>query len=548
MVDENTVGRFDDDPKIGVQAVVVAALVAELVTLLAFYRFALFGILDAQPAANFCVSYVFSDNVCHTLAGLAPTILLMGFALGVLSVLLPRQSDPVRSLIGSTPVAQPSLMMVTVNLVGLILIIVPYLLVITLETPQRLLLQVLWSVGPLLLVGPIIKFAVSDTYIIKNLKLYQVAVLLFVGLAPELSSEIDKRLWVETFLQHGTMVLVLELLQLLGEPNFYTPPHIIGVQAFSVAIGFPCAGLSGIMFSAGLVTLFLMLSWQVIDIRRAIILIPIAALFSWLANSVRITILLLIGEYISPQLAVDGFHSYAGWISLVLISSLTMYIAVKLRWFHREGVVMAPRSSALYISHAVYLVPFTVFMFTLILVGAVSNNPDALYPFRITVVAVSLLFFWRSIPDDFELPNLREAYFFPALALAIFWIWHGSADGKPISAVLPNATDLEEFTWMAFRIAGTVLVVPIVEELFFRGYLQEKISKLLNDTAWLALLVTSVFFALLHSHFILAFAAGVLFGWVKIKTGKLITAIACHALCNACIVVWALTNDNWAVI
>jgi exosortase E/protease (VPEID-CTERM system) len=187
-------------------------------------------------------------------------------------------------------------------------------------------------------------------------------------------------------------------------------------------------------------------------------------------------------------------------------------------------------------------------MLTLLLVSAISNNPDALYPFRISVVAFSLILFWRAIPSDLEFPDWNKIYAMPALALAVLWIWAGASESKPLSEVLPNATDLEMLVWMAFRVAGTVLVVPIVEELFFRGYLLRKASTLLYNNHLAAVLLTSVLFALLHSNIILAFAAGVLFGYVRIRTGSLVNAMACHSLCNACIAVWALSFDNWAVI
>lgn len=548
MGDEYSVTVEARRRSMAVYAGVIGVLMAELCVLLAVYRFDVFGAFEATPAPNFCVSYVFPYSVCRTLSGLPAAILLMAFALFLLIAVSPTPARPEQQEVAQTLTASPSVLMFMSNVTGLLLVIAPYFFVVTLGAHERSVLQGVWSIGALLFATPIVVFVVSNSYILRNLKRHHVAVLLFVGLAPEMAFVFDKHLWLETPLQHGTMVLVVELLQLLGQPTVYTPPVTVGIQNFSVGIGSPCAGLSGILFSSALVSLFLMMSWQVIDVRRAIVLIPIAAALSWLANSVRIAVLLLIGEYISPQLAVEGFHSYAGWISIVLISSLTMYGAVNIQWFHREGVSLQPQSQALGGSDAPYLLPFAVFMLSLLLVGALSNNPDAFYPLRITVVAVSLLWFWRSIPSDLEFPDWREIYALPSMALAILWIWAGPTESMSLADVLPNALDIEMLSWMAARVAGTVLVVPIVEELFFRGYLLTKASTLLYNNSWAAILVTSILFALLHSNIILAFAAGVLFGYVRIRTGRLVNAIACHALCNACIAAWALGVDNWAVI
>jgi exosortase E/protease (VPEID-CTERM system) len=548
MRDDHVVTVEDRRRAATVYAGVIITLVAELCVILAVYRFDMFGAFDVTPASKFCASYVFADRVCHTLSGLPSSMLLLAFSLALISVILPRAERSTQRATRREAPTPPSSLLVLSNVAGLLCVVAPYAFVVTLDAPERSLLQLLWFVGAVLFATPIVMFLVSNLYILKRLKLQHVAVLLFAVVAPLVSSELDKHLWLETSLQHGTMVLVVELLHLLGQPTLYTPPETLGIQAFSVWIGFPCAGLSGILFSASLVSLFLMLSWHVIDFRRAIVLIPVAAVLSWLANSVRIAILLLIGEYISPQLAVEGFHSYAGWISIVLISSLTMYGAVKIQWFHREGVTIERSSRAAGGADAVYLLPFAVFMLTLLMASAFSNNPDALYPLRISVVTVSLIWFWRAIPSDLEFPDWKEIYALPAVALAAMWVWTGPSESKPLSEVLPNATDLEMLAWVAFRVAGTVLVVPIVEELFFRGYLLPKASTLLYNNHWAAVLLTSILFALLHSNIILAFAAGVLFGYVRIRTGRLVNAIACHALCNACIAAWALGVDNWAVI
>jgi hypothetical protein len=48
------------------------------------------------------------------------------------------------------------------------------------------------------------------------------------------------------------------------------------------------------------------------------VLLPAGIALAWILNSVRIAILILIGTW-RPSLALDGFHSVAGWRSLNLL-------------------------------------------------------------------------------------------------------------------------------------------------------------------------------------------------------------------------------------
>jgi membrane protease YdiL (CAAX protease family) len=90
-----------------------------------------------------------------------------------------------------------------------------------------------------------------------------------------------------------------------------------------------------------------------------------------------------------------------------------------------------------------------------------------------------------------------------------------------------------------------VLVIALPEELFFRGYLQGRLEarwppgrRFLGASVGRALLVSSVLFAL--GHFLVdfnpqrlaVFFPGLLFGWMRARTGSIAAGAAFHALCN----------------
>ncbi len=90
-----------------------------------------------------------------------------------------------------------------------------------------------------------------------------------------------------------------------------------------------------------------------------------------------------------------------------------------------------------------------------------------------------------------------------------------------------------------------ILVIALPEELFFRGYLQGRLAdrwppgrRLWGAPVGRALLVSSLLFAL--GHFLVdfnpqrlaVFFPGLVFGWMRARTGSIAAGATFHALCN----------------
>lgn len=98
---------------------------------------------------------------------------------------------------------------------------------------------------------------------------------------------------------------------------------------------------------------------------------------SWLFNAMRIALLLLIGAHWSPELAADGFHSYAALIAFTVRTGGTILAIDRLSWFHKlpagtsyddvEPFFQDPVSAR--------LLPFAVFLQTSLVVGALFDPP-----------------------------------------------------------------------------------------------------------------------------------------------------------------------------
>ena len=102
--------------------------------------------------------------------------------------------------------------------------------------------------------------------------------------------------------------------------------------------------------------------------------------------------------------------------------------------------------------------------------------------------------------------------------------------------------------WVLLRISGTVLLVPFIEEMFFRRYLLRTLDFGGTGGKVAALAVTSVLFGALHANIWLASASGLLFGLLVLRRGRVFDAVAAHATANAGIAAWALWAGDWSVI
>jgi CAAX prenyl protease-like protein len=115
-------------------------------------------------------------------------------------------------------------------------------------------------------------------------------------------------------------------------------------------------------------------------------------------------------------------------------------------------------------------------------------------------------------------------------------------------------------SWVALRVAGSTLVVPVCEELAFRGFLLRWLvrrefsavpfdalrSERSTKRVLLAILGSSIAFGVLHDRWIAGLFAGLVYALIAIRRGHLGAAIIAHAATNAVIAVWVLSTSDYS--
>ena len=315
--------------------------------------------------------------------------------------------------------------------------------------------------------------------------------------------------------------------------------RIIGTEAFAIDVAPACSGIEGIALVTLFVSIYLWLFRDQLRFPRALLLYPIGILASTLFNVVRITVLLAIGLEGNPELAVGGFHSHAGWMMFTLVALGIVILAQSVPALQREPVAAAKADAAPLLPfwrdpNMAAILPFAVFMLTAIPVAALSATPGVIYPLRVVIVGAVMLGFWRLYR---ALPwRADPAALGIGAAIAALWILVPVAPGEG-TAPYGALTGLLLVGWFIMRGIGTIVLVPVLEELFFRQYLHRLIS-VGTGRAWLyfASVVTAALFAVLHDRWAEAFLAGLAFSWLVHRTGGKVTdAIVAHAVANALI-------------
>jgi exosortase E/protease (VPEID-CTERM system) len=329
--------------------------------------------------------------------------------------------------------------------------------------------------------------------------------------------------------------------------------HVLGTPGFMVAIAPQCSGYEGIGLVTVFLAIYLWLFRSQIRFPQALLLFPLGALAIWLANAVRITILIAIGSSFSREVALGGFHSQAGWIAFSAIALGLIYLAGRLGLFSRKAPAEpaageephSPLASAL-------LVPLLVLMASVMLTSALSHGFDWLYPLRPILTAAALWRYrqvYRQWDWNWSWPSVL-------IGVGVFVVWMAlepEADGSPLGSTLDALPVWQKQAWLVFRVLGSVMLVPVAEELAFRGYLLRRLVSadfeqvLPSRFTWLSFLGSSLIFGLVHGRWLAGTLAGLAFAGAVYRRGRLADAVVAHMTTNALIAALVLADGRWSL-
>lgn len=372
---------------------------------------------------------------------------------------------------------------------------------------------------------------------------------LLIGLGATLIGGATARLWDP--LNSWTVAVARQQLSLIFDDVFSLPDErILGTPEFHIRIDYQCSGYEGIGLIWVFLAAYLWLFRRDLRFPRALLLLPIGTALMWFANTLRITALITLG-HMAPDVALGGFHSYAGWAFFCVVALGIVAAAGRIHWFASaaEAASRAERRTL------AYLGPFLAIVALDFLGGMFQLDRDMLYPLQVLLPGAMLLY-WRR-----ELPLRPFCWSWTVLGIGgvAFLLWLGldvlapppSRSGWPASvAELPTTLWVG---WILFRAAGVVVTVPLAEELAFRSYLTRRLQSAdfeevpADRFAWMPFLVTSIAYGLLHARWLAGILVGMLFALALYRRGRVLDAVLAHATTNFLLLCYVFVIDDWSI-
>ncbi len=232
-----------------------------------------------------------------------------------------------------------------------------------------------------------------------------------------------------------------------------------------------------------------------------------------------------------------------------------------------------------------FVAPFILFLAFLILPDLFAvRNPELpwwrhapelwIYPLQTLACLALLAYFWKR----YSFRPFRGFILATCLGLAGFAIWIAPSSLAGPLGIAPGAPGL--WTWLGFdlrtggfdpthfeedsfaflftlamRLIRMVICVPLIEEIFWRGFLMRIAADPhlpfhrtpFGTHSWRAFTVTTVAFVAVHHHvdFIAAAVFGSLVYFVAVRTQSLAACILMHAVANLALGSYIITTRQW---
>lgn len=228
-----------------------------------------------------------------------------------------------------------------------------------------------------------------------------------------------------------------------------------------------------------------------------------------------------------------------------------------------RSVPATPDTDIRYLPAMAFVAPFAAFVLLMMaepllepLVAPVFD-PRWLYAVRCGLALAALVAFRRHyLPLRPESPGGAGRWLAAVgVGIGVFALWialdlpllvTGEADPYDASRGAGLAVGVVAVRW-----AGSALVVPVIEELFWRGFIMRWVHHPRfegvdpRDVSWKALVVSSAVFALEHRLWFAGLLAGLAYGELYRRTGDLRLAVLAHAVTNALLGAWVVGTGAW---
>ena len=181
---------------------------------------------------------------------------------------------------------------------------------------------------------------------------------------------------------------------------------------------------------------------------------------------------------------------------------------------------------------------FAIPMLTILAVSGKPLRAGPSKPLLSVLIGIAVFILW--VGPDRIVPNWHHSILFDNAIVG-----HPAGNTPPASKNDP--------LFLLFRVSISVIAVPILEELFWRGWLMRWVIDAehfeqtpLGTYAPAAFWITALLFASEHGSFWdVGLAAGIVYNWWMIRTRNLWDCIVAHAVTNGILAAYVIAAGQW---
>ena len=202
-----------------------------------------------------------------------------------------------------------------------------------------------------------------------------------------------------------------------------------------------------------------------------------------------------------------------------------------------------------------YVLPFALFAVLTYGINLSGLHPGLGYTLKTVLVAGCLIYFLPAYRGEIQF-RIRLGDI--AAGILVFLVWIG------LEGMYPQLGSLGGFNpyalsdgqaaasgLIAVRIIGAALVVPIMEELFWRSFAMRFLidsdfrSVALGRFTWFSFLLVALAFGLEHHRWLPGIIAGLIYGVLLCRSRNLFSPILAHGVTNLLLGLYVVLTQSW---